>query len=166
MSSHRLSAALWTGSEHADTIRTCMGSLVFREVGGKQKTRRCHDRADCHLNRPKSPMARRGKTPVLHLAVETALFPSARPAGEASPKWPSQTQAHTTQVCLYFATVPAAVAGRTCLVTVGSQALTLKMSIGDFQPPGWAIPATPSLFKNQFNFWAPRPLPAASPPGA
>ena len=98
----------------------------------KQKTRRCHDRADCHLNRPKSPMARRGKTPVLHLAVETALFPSARPAGEASPKWPSQTQAHTTQVCLYFATVPAAVAGRTCLVTVGSQALTLKMLIGDF----------------------------------
>ena len=73
-----------------------------------------------------------------------AIFPSARPAGEASPKWPSQTQAHTTQVCLYFATVPAAVAGRTCLVTVGSQALTLKMSIGDFQPPGWAIPATPT----------------------
>ena len=48
----------------------------------------------------KSPIAGEGKTPVLHLAVETALFPSAAP-GEASQNGPRNTGPQLTTVCLY-----------------------------------------------------------------
>ena len=48
----------------------------------------------------KSPIAGEGKTPVLHLAVETALFPSAAP-GEASQNGPRNTGPQLTTVRLY-----------------------------------------------------------------
>ena len=49
----------------------------------------------------KSPIAGEGKTPVLHLAVETALFPSAAPGEAASQNGPRNTGPQLTTVCLY-----------------------------------------------------------------
>ena len=50
-------------------------------------------------------------------------------------------------------------------MTVGSQASNTQMRLGDFSPSGWAIPATPSLFKNSSFLGAPATACGVAPRG-
>ena len=69
---HRRSA-YWTDSEHANLMRYNAVGFSLQGGGWGTENSALRSRADVPFQPAKSPIAGEGKTPVLHLAVETAL---------------------------------------------------------------------------------------------